>query len=494
MPRGRPSHRPVVAFDKTILEQRREGDSRVSLVDKLFDRVVLEIQAGRLAPGQRVHSVRQLADECEVSRDTVARAYDKLVAHGHLESRPGSGFFVKQKQRQAWPSADAGTSQLLPQWWRFRLVQPVGNLSSTSGLGLLPSDWMDETGLGKAMRSVARASARNLATYSDPLGYLPLRQQLQAKLREVQIEAPVSRIMVTAGATQALQLIVMSHLRDAGEPVLVEDPASFLLRDRLMATGLELLTVPREADGPDLEALREHCVRHRPRFFFCSSVLHNPTSTHIAPHKAYQILRLADEFNLTIVEDDAYSDLMPVGKTAPVTRLASLDQLERVIYIGSFSKTVAPGLRLGFVCANQKIMEWLTVYRTVTDISGTSVNERVLYQLLSHGGYRHHCAQLRSRLDECRQPVIQQLTGVGCRIEHQPGEGMYLWATLPDKIDSMVIADELLKRGHLVAPESLFSGGAQARSKMRFNVSRTLDSPVLPELARLLQMHPKARS
>lgn len=342
MPRGRPLHRPAVTFTKETLASATGDDGRVSLVDRIFDRVVAEIQSGRLAAGKRVHSVRQLADECEVSRDTVARAYDKLVAHGHLESRAGSGFFVRTQTRAARPAIDSGTHPLLPQWWRFQLVQPAANLQSAPGLGVFPLDWLDETDLAKATRAAARASVRHLAGYGDAMGYLPLRQQLQAKLRDVHVDAPVARIMTTGGATHALNLIMTTFLRSGPEPVLCETPTPFLLRDRLMASGMEMLTVPREADGPNLEALREHCVRHRPRFFFCSSVLHNPTSSHIAPHKAFQILRLAEEFDLTIVEDDTYGDLMPPGASAPATRLASLDQLQRVIYIGSFSKTIAP--------------------------------------------------------------------------------------------------------------------------------------------------------
>lgn len=424
--------------------------------------------------------------QCEVSRDTVARAYDKLVAHGHLESRAGSGFFVRAQGRPVRAPIDTGALQALPAWWRFQLVQPAGNLASTPGLGLLPSDWMDETGIAKAMRSMARGSMRNLTGYGDPLGYLPLRQQLQAKLRDVHIDAPVSRIMVTGGATHALHLVILAKLRQAGEHVLVEDPCSFLQRDRMMACGLEMLTVPREADGPDLEILRAHCEQYRPSFFFCSSVLHNPTSSHISPHKAFQILRLAEEFDLAIVEDDTYSDLMPPGAAAPATRLASLDQLQRVIYIGTFSKTIAPGLRVGYVCANSKILEWLQVYRTVSEISATSVSERVVYQLLSQGGYRHHCTQLRSRLDECRQPVVEALSSLGCSVEQGANAGMYVWATLPRELDAMSVADELLKQGHLLAPGNLFSSTKLGRSTMRFNISRTLDSPALPALARAI--------
>jgi DNA-binding transcriptional MocR family regulator len=254
-----------------------------------------------------------------------------------------------------------------------------------------------------------------------------------------------------------------------------------------MACGLDMLTVPREADGPDIDVLRAYCEQHRPRFFFCSSVLHNPTSSHISPHKAFQILRLAEEFDLTIVEDDTYSDLMPPGAAAPATRLASLDQLQRVVYIGSFSKTIAPGLRVGYVCANPKFLEWLQVYRTVSEIATASVSERVVYQLLSQGGYRHHCTQLRSRLDECRQPVVEALAALGLSVERETNAGMYVWAALPHDLDAMPVADELLKQGHLLAPGDLFSASKVGRSKMRFNVSRTLDSPALPALARVIE-------
>lgn len=489
MPRGRPVHRPAVTFNKEALAPAAGGADRTSLVDRIFHRVVAEIQAGRLAPGKRVHSVRQLADECEVSRDTVARAYDKLVAHGHLESRAGSGFFVRAHGRPVQQPIDTGALQLMPSWWRFQLVQPAGNFASTPGFGLLPADWLDETGLAKAMRSVARGSVRNLTGYGDPLGYLPLRQQLQAKLRDVHIDAPVARIMVTAGATHALHLIVLAWLKSVGTNVLVEDPCSFLLRDRLLSTGLQALAVPRDADGPNLDVLRALCVEHRPKFFFCSSVLHNPTSSHISPHKAFQILRLAEEFDLTIVEDDTYSDLMPPGAVAAGTRLASLDQLQRVVYVGSFSKTIAAGLRVGYVCASPEILEWLQIYRTVSEIAATSVSERVVYQLLSQGGYRHHCTQLRSRLDECRQPAIEALGALGCRVDREPDAGMYAWATLPHDLDAVAVADDLLKQGHLLAPGRLFSDANEAHSRMRFNISRTLGSPALPALARAIAAH-----
>jgi len=486
MAKGRPRHHPIVVLDKKKLAAMSSPHARLSLVDGIFEMIVFQIQTGHLTAGQRLHSVRQLADDCEVSRDTVARAYDKLVAHGHLESRAGSGFYIKQIKHVQPIQDTAATTPLLPAWRRLRLIQPVGERLSTTGLGLLPGDWMDEGSVGGALRSVARATPRALAGYADPLGYLPLRQQIHEKLKGVQILAPVQQIMTTQGASDAIHLVVMSFLSIPGEFVLVEEPGPFMQVDRLMATGLQPVAVPRESDGPNLVALRALCETYHPRFFICSSVLQSPTSTQLAPHKAYQILRLAEEFDLTIIEDDTYSDLMPTMGNLTVTRLASLDQLHRVVYIGSFSKTIAPGLRAGFVCANPDFMERLLVYKTVSQISGSPTVEKAVYQVLSQGGYRHHCAQLRSRLDELRQPVINQLQTIGCTFENLPDAGMYVWATLPGGANAEKIAEAMYAQGHLMAPGMLFSTMEEHRNRMRFNITRTLDSPALPALAELL--------
>lgn len=487
MAHGRTRHQPGVILNREKLELLHSQTERPSLVDRIFEMLLGQIRSGNLCAGQRVHSVRQLAESCEVSRDTVSRAYDKLVAHGHLESRAGSGFYVRQSECRAGGHDTTAATPMLPDWDRLRLLQPVGNHLSSTGLGLLPADWMDEGALGSALRIVARASSKALAEYTDPLGYLPLRQQLQEKLKDFQVQAPVKQIMITMGASDALNLIVMSFLHRGGAPVLYESPGPFMLMERLMAVGIETEAVPRLTDGPDLEALRALCEEHHPQFFFCSSVLQSPTSTQLSAYKAFQLLRMAEEFNFIIVEDDTYCDLLPPAMIPAVTRLVSLDQLQRVIYIGSFSKTIAPGLRSGYVCARPDIMERLLVYRTVSHISGLQSIDKAIYQLLSQGSYRHHCAQLRSRLDALRQPVMAQLADIGCTFDHTPEAGMYVWAKLPGEANAARLAETLYQQGHLMAPGRLFSSDEGDHDRMRFNISRTLDSPALPALAKLLK-------
>lgn len=469
------------------------GAANASLVDRIFMLVAGAIQTRRIGSGTRLPSVRQLADDCAISRDTAARAYDKLVAHGLLESRRGSGYYVKSSAARKAPErapVAARPSLFHPNGldavsqFRLMLNRPSQTLASRSGIGNLPEDWLDEPHIAGALRTVARGSQRALAQYGDAQGYLPLRHQLQLKLQDLGVHTEAGNLIVTSGAADAINLIALSFLRAPGERVLVEQPCHPLLLDRLMSTGLDFAYVPRLADGPDLDRLRALCEEHRPRFFFCSSALHNPTGSHLAPHKAFQILRLAEEFNLTLVEDDTYGDLVPGGSGATGARLASLDQLQRVIYVGSFSKTLAPGLRVGYLAASPERIEWMATYRALNCISTSHLAERTVYRLLSQGNYRHHCEQLRTRLADLRPQAADALRSLGLRIDHEPDAGFYLWADLGDDVNAFAVAQRMLEQGHLMAPGRLFSG--THLSHMRFNVAAMGDGGMLRALGRLL--------
>lgn len=496
----RKTSEPDALFSRDSLDRvtTADGAPPPTLVDGIFLKVCALIREGRLGAGARMPSVRQLALDCEISRDSAARAYDKLVAHGVLESRPSSGYFVK-------PGAQAREARLLAApnatrapriaWdslsafhrMRFGLVQDSPSLRSRSGTGTLPADWIDEEKIGRALRSVARGAHRALVGHGDPQGFLPLREQLRLKLQTIGLNTDAANIIVTSGASDALSLIAQYYLQVPGDSVLVEQPGPPLLVDRLMSCGMGVEFVPRLSDGPDLEMLRKLCEKLRPRLFFCSSVLHNPTSAHLAPHKAFQLLRLAEEFDLILVEDDTYGDLLPGNLSTTVTRLAPLDQLKRVIYVGSFSKTLAPGLRVGFLAANLERIEWLSIYRLVNCIAGNSFAERAVYRLLSEGEYRHHCEQLRNRLAEIRPAVAREVRRAGLSLDSEPDAGMFLWADLGHNVDSYQVAQALLAEGHLLAPGAMFH--LHASSRVRLNITTTLESGVLDALARFARPH-----
>lgn len=486
-------------FDKSMLERIAKDNPSVSLVEHVFLLLAGSVHSSSLGVGARLPSVRTLASACEVSSDTVARAYERLVAHGLVEARRGSGYFVRSTGRPAstYPRGTSPLSDIFASGsmrWRMMLVKDDPSWKSRTGSGTFPVAWYEDELLAGALRGVVRQGVRSLAVYSDPLGYLPLRQQLQVKLHELGVLAEPKNILVTNGATEAIHLVCQALLAGAGTSVMVESPTPPLLADRLLSTGMYVHRIGRQQDGPDLDEMRAVCKQHKPRAFFCSSVLQNPTCSHIAPHKAFQILRLAEEFDMFIVEDDTYGELMPRASAAPISRLATLDQLKRVIFVSGFSKTLGPGLRMGFLATNAERMEWLATHRVVQSISGSALSERILYKALSGGEYRRHCEQLRNRLAEIRPVVVEELERWGITVGTVPEAGMFLWASLGGDLDSAQVAERMLELGHLLAPAQAFLDGSRPRSSyVRINVAEAFESSMFADLGKVLGRSKKAK-
>lgn len=300
-----------------------------------------------------------------------------------------------------------------------------------------------------------------------------MRQQLQLKLLEQGIQAHPAQIITTSGATDALHLAIWANFYP-GDYVLAETPGPFMQIERMMASGLEIVRVPRLADGPDLDALQAACEKYRPKAFFCSSVLQNPTSTSLSPYKAHQILKIAEAFDMLIVDDDTYGDLLPPGASGNVARLAALDQLERVVHIGSFSKTVSPSLRAGFLAASPAQIERIMMYRSAGVIHGPLLTDLFMHHFLAQGGYRQHCETLHARLEAIRNETREALLTMGCRISPTPS-GMYLWASLGEGVSAKKVAQQLASNGILSAPGEAFSTDHSCASYMRFNIAHACE-------------------
>ncbi|MFC6839535.1 PLP-dependent aminotransferase family protein [Xanthomonas theicola] len=449
-------------------------------VDRIAQALIECIRGGQLPVGSRLPSVRALARQAGVSIQTALRAYDKLVARGYLEARRGSGFYVRYRRPPA-PSPSWLQPGTTEQDWRG-LLYPEVPYERRIGCGTLPEAWLDRPALASAIRAIGAGSIPALAGYADVRGYLPLRQQLQLKLREYGVEADPGQIVSCAGAVDALHLFIWSHLHP-GSWVLVEDPAPSVHLQRLLANGLEFAWIPRHADGPDIDALREACVRHRPKAFFCSSLVHNPTGDSLSPSKAFQLLQLAEEFDLTVVDDCAYADLLPSSTLARQLPLAALDQLRRVVHVGSFSKTLGAGLRAGFLAARPECADRIALFKSAGAISNPVIGERLVHHLLSQGKYRHHCERLQSRLYDKRQRLLVQLAERGF-VPERASAGMYLWLSLGAGVDARSIAEALDRRGHIAAPaRGFFSHSPRYASYMRINVAVACDNPVLDLLA-----------
>jgi len=264
-----------------------------------------------------------------------------------------------------------------------------------------------------------------------------------------------------------------------GDAVLVDDPGYYNLFGNLRMHGARLLVVPRNLDGPDIAALEQLAAAHRPCIYFTQSALQNPTGTNILPHGGFRLLQLAQRYDFLVVEDDIFCDL----QTNPTPRLAAFDQLDRVIYARSFSKTLSGSLRVGFLAARASIVDELAEVKMFSSITSSQFIERTLYQLLVDGHYRKFLAQLHRRVDESRVTALQALERRGVEVFGRPDSGMFLWARFPGIEDAERLIRCAKAYGIQLAPGVAFRPLLEPSAWMRLNVTACDD----PRVARWME-------
>jgi DNA-binding transcriptional MocR family regulator len=214
--------------------------------------------------------------------------------------------------------------------------------------------------------------------------------------------------------------------------------------------------------------------------------MQNPTGSDMGPHVAFKVLQAAERYNFTVVEDDIFCDMQ--AKTTP--RLATLDQLKRVIYVRSFSKTLSGSLRAGFVACAQDVANELADIKMLTSITTSQFTERLVYLMLVDGYYRKHLSRLNERLGESRLNVVRAFERMGMELFVEPSDGMFLWARFPHVEDSLPLAEASQRDGIMLAPGAVFRPHLERSPWMRFNVTACEDLRV----QRWLQRHAARKS
>jgi Transcriptional regulators containing a DNA-binding HTH domain and an aminotransferase domain (MocR family) and their eukaryotic orthologs len=266
--------------------------------------------------------------------------------------------------------------------------------------------------------------------------------------------------------------------------VLVDDPCYFNFQALLRAHQAKIVGVPYTPTGPDIAAFEAALAAHRPRLYVTNSALHNPTGATISPSTAHRVLNLAATHELVIVEDDIFAGFEP--DLSP--RLAALDGLDRVIRIGSFSKTLSASVRCGYIAARADWVEALVDLQVATNFGGPSpVAAEIVHASLSDGSYRKHLDAVRTRLARARREAAARLGDLGIRPWLMPRGGFYLWCALPDGVDAADLARAALAESIVLAPGNVFSVSQGMAGFMRFNVSQMGDASVHAALGRALK-------
>lgn len=460
-----------------------------TLVEKVMTIIRDRISAMSLMPGARLPSIRRLSETMSISKSTVVEAYDRLVAEGIIQARRGAGFYVAEKNHPPLISSDFADThnRNINPYWVMR--QSLSNTETTfrPGCGWLPSDWLPEEAIRRALRQIARNPASNISEYDEPLGLPLLRQLLSTRLREQGVTAAPSQILLTDSGTNALDLICRTFIR-SGDTVLIDDPCYFNFRGLLLAQGVNLVGVPYTPQGPDLESFARLCTQYRPKLYLCNSGIHNPTGATIQPATAHRLLKLAEQHDLILVEDNIFADF----HQNPPPLLAELDGLERVIHIGSFSKSLSAATRTGYIAARPDWLENLTDMKLATNFASNALSSQIIYQLLTDGSYRSHIEKIRVRLAECQTRTRQKLLNAGFKLWCEPVGGMFLWAQLPDDlpegVDSDMIARRALDHNIVLAPGNIFSQSQTCSRFMRFNVAQSVHPKIFDTLRQIMYL------
>ena len=462
---------------------RLESSQREPLTEQIVKGIGRLVDDRALRPGTRLPSIRQFAADHNVSNFTVVHAYDQLVVSGYIQSRHGAGFFVNNPDRPDEPAETEGQpGRVSDVLWLLRNQTGQNCFKHRPGSGWLPHMWLAEGGLERAMRELARQGVDAFDSgHGDPLGYAPLRAHVSRRLAEHGIEACPNQVLMTNGVTGGLDLVARFLIRP-DDVVLVDDPGFYQWFGHMRALGATVHGVPWNDAGPDLERLETLARSHQPRLYLTTPITHNPTGRSISPGTAFRLLQLAERYDFYIVEDGANAVFNP----AAPPRLAGLDQLNRVVYLSSFSKVLSPRLRVGMLAGHRDLVRDLADLKLLTQSASSEFTERLVCEVIDQGHYRKFRGRLLAKIQKARTAAVRRLESFGFGPAADDTHGLYAWLDVPGVADTTALAEAAVKRKMLLAPGALFRPNMEKSTKMRFNVAFCQNDGLFRELEALL--------
>ncbi|NVK29863.1 MAG: PLP-dependent aminotransferase family protein [Gammaproteobacteria bacterium] len=373
------------------------GIATGTLTDSITKRLNALIDDGKLQPGAKMPSIRQFAKDNGVSRFTTVQIYDRLVALGKLESRHGSGFYVRKHLKSIdLIDVDGSTAESL------MTIESTTKLFNASR-ATFPPDWLQPDMLERAYRRVARHGFRTLVDgYGEYGGYRPLREAIQSRLHGIDIHCDASQIITTNGALSAIDIAIKLACKP-GDTAILDKPGYPLYKQILENNQINIAFVDRQEFGPNAAQLESVLKHTNAKLYISTTLSHNPTGANLRPADAFTLLKLADQYDFAIIEDDVFGTLDP---TTPL-RLATLDQVNRVFYVNSYSKTLSGKMRIGYllVPANKRDQ----ALRVRVGHRPSELDERIVDEVLREGAYRKHINQLIAKLSSARIKVAKEV-------------------------------------------------------------------------------------
>jgi DNA-binding transcriptional MocR family regulator len=438
---------------------------------QIADQIRTEVEAARLAAGERLPPIRDLARELGVNRDTVALAYEALASAGVVESSVGRGTFVAGPA--AAPDGAAAFqpafSALTDRVMAFDRSRP--RFGSASGAvpmhSLIPDPALYPfDAFRKALARALQEGGPDLLLYGAPQGDPRLRGVLAERLRRGGIEVGADEVVLCHGASQGISL-ALRLFAAPGDVVAFEEPTYNNALAAAVSQGIETAAVPMQRGALDLAALERTLARPEVKALYTMPTFHNPMGTTTPLAHRRRLLEIAHRHQVPVIEDGYETDLRFAGRSVPP--LAALDASGLVVHLFSFSKSLFPGARVGAIVARGRAVDGLLALKQASDLSDSLPLQAALASFVAGGDYDRHLTRLRRTLRERSAALLEAL-----ETEMPPGtrwtvpEGGYqVWVELPDAIDTRDLLSDAIGAGVLFAPGSQFQHDGRPSRALR---------------------------
>jgi GntR family transcriptional regulator/MocR family aminotransferase len=457
---------------------------------QIVDYVRRAIEAGRLPPGTKLQPIRLLARELGVNRETVAGAYRELEALGLTESTVGRGTFILARARPADPApAPAAPPAEVPARPFLPMLSRVAEATMESTATLLGIDYEADPkavrcermvpdhslypidDFRRALNAVLRRNGRPLLDYGDPRGHETLRRVVVERLTASGIETDPDEVVVTTGSTQALALVARIFC-DPGDAVVVEEPTYAGAFPTLVALGLRPVAVGFGPGGLDLDALDALLARRGARLVYTMPTFHNPTGVTTTLEHRRRLLEITARHGTAVLEDDFERDMRIHGR--PLPPLKALDRTGHVVHVGTFSKALFPGVRVGWIAGGRRVAEAAVALKRATDLTSSVLLHAALARFCRSGDYVRHLKrvgrEIARRLERATSALAQHLPA-GSTFTRPEG-GFHLWVTLPEAIDTRALLPAAKRAGVVYTPGAAFYADGRRSSALRLSVAQ----------------------
>ncbi len=463
--------------------------ARQCLHSQIADALRNRLQEEGLAVGEQLPTSRQLAKELGVSRSTVVRAYEQLEREGWIEGRVGMGTVVRGRPTVKPPRTPNWdlllTSRIQePDPTYQDVLEMLSNRELLSFAGGLPSaEFFPSAAFQKISDDVLSHQGPRLLQWCPVDGYPPLRSWIAHR-----IGCCPEDVLVLSGSTQGIHLLVQAFV-NPGDTVIVESPTYAGALQAFRAAGARIVSVSTGPDGIDLERLDRTLRQVTAKFLYVIPTYNNPTGGMLSLRKRHELLALASQHGLPIVEDDPYSSLRYDGPAVP--SLHALDHGQSVLYLSTFSKSLFPGLRIGWLVAPSAIIHRLGCLRNLIDLFSNSHAQATLYEFCKRGHLDNHLQHVRDQYAARRDVMVNALRKYCPQVSFDvPHGGLFLWVKLPEGVDSPTVLREAVAMNLAFIAGPLFYDQAGGEDRIRLSFAgqpETLITDGMRKLGLVLQ-------